>query len=328
MQPGDYTVLFTHIIRYASSLPLSVSPDDATRAFESRHEGTTVHATLSLHVVKADATEVLTLEKSLADEAAAPAPPSAALPANLDIDTLRQLVEKRRNDEYSDMLRKWSIAEGLASYPVPGMEPVFADWLQGQSTIDGWAVPALERLNTSAARDVLAAVARKKSGAAATVQSYRWTALNALSELGDKTRLPLFKSLANDSNRDLRMTAIRGLATLGGESAVPSLARLIKSQTSIEDRAQTIFALGQTKSLDAIPLLIALFSLPAANQPTSSNDALFLLTHHSIATVDLASAQRAKRAWAIWLARQKKLHIFGPFDCPNKVVLSKTVRQA
>ncbi|MBV9149924.1 MAG: HEAT repeat domain-containing protein [Candidatus Eremiobacteraeota bacterium] len=318
-RPGDYTVLFTHAIRYAWAQPSTVRPDDAHRDFESQHEALTVRSSLTLHVLSAAPGAVLAVEKSLAQDAAAKALPSTPLPQSSDAATRERLLEKRADQEYADLLRRWSIAQGLAEYPVVGMEQIFADWLRRGVGVDDWAFPALQRLNTPAARSVLAQVVTSKIKAGdARDQSHRFVALDELSEMGDKAYLPLFVSLVNDGYRDVRVTAIRGLALLGGDSEVPMLAKLARGQRSSEDRAETLEAIGEARSRRAIPLLIAFFSLPDANQPTSSNDALFRLTHHSISSADLSTVEGAKVAWERWWAANKgAIHVFGPFDCPT-----------
>jgi hypothetical protein len=74
--------------------------------------------------------------------------------------------------------------------------------------------------------------------------------------------------------------------------------------------------MGDSASLEAVPMLIALFDLADSDQPSASSQSLATLTHYSPPTPDHRTLLETKNAWQSWWERNRRsARAFGPFEC-------------
>ena len=312
--PGTYLVLVSKLVRYDTAPP----EETARPALDLRQEETAT-ASLALNVLPSAPAQLLTTERALAQEAtgtgagafASNAPAFTTPPAS------RVFGNDARHAAYDENLVHGSIAAGLAAYPAPGMEPVFGSWIaSGTATTD--AIDALYHLNTAAARVILARLAQSRMNPAdPNFQSARSTAARDLGNMGDVSYVDALERLMEDGNRDVRRSAVLGLAQLGGAAALPFLHARAQNGASEADRADAIEAMGNTASLKAVPMLIDLLGVPDADQPTASEGALFTVTHYALPSSDAGlNLADTKNAWKSWWEQNKATaHAYGQFDC-------------
>ena len=197
------------------------------------------------------------------------------------------------------------------------MEPTFVAWETYPQRV-GYGIKALKTLNTPDAREALAHLAeplpeRTVNGVRQT--NSRWVAIRALASTNDISYLPLIEAYANDPDPEVRRAAIFGMGELGGAQALPALDRIARHTASQVERADAISTMGRTKSAQAVPLLISLFDIPNAGDPTAPNYALMTLTHHTL-TPGFVDPTQMKSLWAAWWqANSRTAQLFGPYDC-------------
>jgi hypothetical protein len=259
------------------------------------HLGRLAYRTLILDVLPANPAELLTRERELA--------------ARID-----------PHDKEA-----WQTSYGLSLHPVAGMEPVFREWLSTGWTTSFAAITGLKTLNTPAARGILAEVASGTLGPGGS-SGTEWLATDALSESGDQSYAPLMVQLLDSPNHDVRRKAIVGVGRLGGDTQLDRLVTIARTGEGLVmgvyfERQDAIRGIGDSQSRRAVQLLISLFTLAiAADQPTSSDYALKILTHHAMPPLrngeTLKQHQARWQEW--WNANQSIAPIYGEFDCASK----------
>ncbi|MBV9270276.1 MAG: HEAT repeat domain-containing protein [Candidatus Eremiobacteraeota bacterium] len=223
----------------------------------------------------------------------------------------------QRSAENDELRERCALAEGLAAFPTPGMEPNFTTWLDRQDFFE-YGLLALYHLNTPQARAILAQHVGATSGGLPPpdYQIERWLAVEYLSKMGAQSYLPIFEKLVDDPVHDVQRSAVFGIGWLGRGKDLDLLARLARNGKTMQDRIDALQAIGESGSLEAVPVLIDLFTLPNADQPVSSNNFLNELTHHEIleaSHADLARAQLLWRAW--WTQNQQTARAYPPINC-------------
>jgi hypothetical protein len=214
-------------------------------------------------------------------------------------------------------MERYALAEGLAAYPAAGMEPIFATWLDRQDFYE-YALLALYHLDTPQARTILA---QRATGALVSLppvdnNAERWLAVEYLSWMGDQSYLPLLEKLVHDPARDVQRMAVFGIGRLGREKDLPLLNQLARNGKTLQDRIDAIQAIGETGSLKAVPILIELFTLQNADEPESSNNALYELTHHEINEAYRSDAARVQQLWqAWWTQNHSTARAYPPVNC-------------
>lgn len=312
-RPGEYTVLVQRTFWLGPAL------EQAMGKIKKKQIET---ARLSLTLTPPDPTKLLAEEQSYAAEVLKPYVHSPMnVPSGLSHEAYMRAVrawsDADRRTEAELSRERYALFAGLAQFPVAGMESVFESW-ETPPRIVGYGTPALRRLNTPEAREALARLAvlpMPASREAASVAAVRMGAVDALSRMGDRRYLPLLEREAYDTDRSVRMLSVLGLGRLGGEAEVAFLDSYARKATDAEDRRDAIQALSFTKSARAVPLLIALFTEPVANEDPSYW--LFSLTHHEMpATVPYATPAERQNAWrAWWEANKSRARMFGPEEC-------------
>ncbi len=331
--PGIYHVLLQKRVDYAREFQRTEPSEFSRNASDQSAKETAL-----LEVRPADPAKLLAIEQALVKEvtsnSAEPPPPVAALQASPD----REARQKALNAwQYETLGKKAALAEGLANFPVAGMEPIFEGWLINDGGF-GYGLLALQKLNTPESRRLIAQAAdppedlyllwrkhvyfadTQPSAAVRLLGIWRAGAVRVLVELGATSYLPLLEKLSSDTNEDaeVRAQAILGLGLLGGESELPKLTALVQSATNTRDRSDAIQAMGDAASLQAVPLLISFFTLPDADQPSRSTYALTTITHHSLPP-DIQTIPEAQALWQDWWEHNKDTaRAYGPFECDAK----------
>jgi hypothetical protein len=310
VHPGIYKVILEKILRYTTIQP--EWRNEVPGEIEARL-GETARVVAMLRVLPANPDKVLSIEQSMAREAATWETPPP-LPASANIDVIRAAAELQREVEWARITRNESIASGLEQYPVAGMEPTFRDWLYQQGLLEGAALSALHQVNTIKARKVLADYV-KLSPSNRTAQSERMTALSDLGDMGDSSYLPLMEESIHDSYKDASRTAVFGVGKLGGANGLALLNYLARNSEAAFDRVDAIQSMGYSASLKAVPLLIKLMDLPNTYQPGISSYALSMLTHYN-PPGNLRSVPDVKKAWQTWWARNRHTaRAYGEYEC-------------
>jgi len=323
VRPGSYDVLMEKTIRYA---PVSAGTSELNLAPSSTNQQTAKQKD-TLLVGPADPAKLLALEETIA-QAAMERPVEAPSLTNsidgklLDRASLREQSHLRQQASSETTLFRYSTAEGLAAYPVAGMERIFRSWM-GSGTFDTYGLWGLKRLNTPTARDQLAEMAASQEQLQNSwVQSFRFQAIDALAELGDTTYVPLVERLLGDPSHEVQRAAVRALGLLGGKDAVPLLAARARTRPTKYDRSEAITAMGNTASLTAVPMLLEFADMPDADEPSASFYALNRLTHLGFPNPLGRSAADVKSEWTqFWMAHQANARAYGPYDCGDMVHL-------
>ncbi len=317
---GTYRVLLEKKIPYGPKLPASAV--GTPQAYFDLKHSQTVRLSETLKELPANDRKLLRIEQKLAQRVASPMP-TPSYPPDVDIDKLRRIIDAWRKAQDQASRLQLSLAQGMMAYPVKGMEPLFGSWLeQNNTSFADWAIVALSHLNTRESRDILARQAASPDKPTdISFQTHRWEALDALAKMGDTSYVSLFERLTGDQNHDVQRMAIFGLGLLGGERELPVLNELARHGATAFDRGDAILAIGETRSLRAVPILIQLFTLPDSDQPSASDYSLFLLTHHELTAVNqLRTPLEAQKAWNDWWStNEKTARAYGPFECavPN-----------
>jgi len=331
--PGTYRVLLQKKINYAVAVP------GESYQFMGNAPEQTAKETVLLEVRPADPAKLLTIEQALVAEVTAPYAepplPAAALPATPDSEARRKALEARQYETMVKLAARAAIAEGLANFPVAGMEPVFNDWLINDGGF-GYGLLALQKLNTPESRRLVAQAAdppedlfrqwrrhsyfadRPSAETVAKLSFSNWQAraVHALSEMGDRSYLHMLEKLSGDTSWEVRQQATLGLGLVGGESELPKLIALAQSATNTRDRSNAIQAMGDTASLKAVPLLIAFFTLKNADEPSRSTFALATITHYSPPPSDARTIQESQALWWDWWEHNNdNARAYGPFEC-------------
>lgn len=330
--PGNYRVLLEKTVSYAIA-----PPDEKPPSLMRNPVDQSAKDQLLLRVEPADAVKLLNLEQTLAAEATKPMPqvlPTAVRMAPSNPDALRKAQEALNEKQLEALEARQSLAEGLAEYPAVGMEPVFNEWMISGTV--NYGLKALSNLNTPEARRMVAQAAdpsqdlylrwRQHFHVADTQKvekmtqesfaNWRAMAIHVLARRGDQSYMTLLEKLAGNSSAEVRQQAILGLGLLGGEAELPKLVHLAQNGASEMDRQDAIQAMGDTTSLKAVPILIDLFTLPNADQPSSSDLSLMTITHHSLPPARQRTLAEYRTMWQQWWERNKgNVRAYGPFEC-------------
>jgi HEAT repeat protein len=319
VRPGSYEALLEKTIRYA---PVSSNRSDLqlTASLEKQQ---TAKSTVVLQVDAPDSAKLLALEQEYArtamekpGEPKFPTSPPDGKP--MDITAVRLALARRNSEQMEASLRRYAIVEGLSVYPVAGMEAVFHDWVESHQ-YNAYGLMALKRLNTPAAREALADIASSQAHLQDTwIESFRWQAVDALADLGDKKYSPLLEGLVRDSNVSVHNTALQDLGRLGGEAELNLLAGVARNGRTSEDRREAISAMGDTASLKAVPLLIEFADIADADELAATYIALQELTHLDFPSPAHRPALDVKKAWQqYWNEHRRTARSYGPYECSS-----------
>ena len=176
-----------------------------------------------------------------------------------------------------------------------------------------FAITGLRNINTPAAREALANIAR--SG----ISQYSYEAdiaAKALSEMGDQGYFPLLRQIAESKPPNQSGEAVRYAATLGGDEAIPWLASKLRDRDPFA-RGAVIWALAATGSRRAVPILIDLLLSNDEHLPQAAESALVQLTHRSISPNKYSSGTPvvAHQSFLHWWTSHSDAPVYGPKSC-------------
>jgi len=167
--------------------------------------------------------------------------------------------------------------------------------MAGDPEAAGFSVSGLERLATPRAKAKLAELS-----ASGNPETIRQMAIAALGRLGDPAYCSLMLNIARDSHEYSRFIALRATGYLCGEGALTILTSQLANANHAQ-RFEAAYALGNSHSRKAIPLLIPLLLDPDPEVRRASRDSLAALTHRRSKS-DAGSAQAIHRDWTNWWA--------------------------
>jgi HEAT repeats len=214
-----------------------------------------------------------------------------------------------------DQLRR-EAARTLATLAPPALEPLLLTFANSKDReLREFAPLALANLATKAS---LAALAQMLLNSAPGTYEFM-TAADDLGKTHDPAWFPLLMEIAYQHG-DMYLSYA---AESGGDAAIPAMLARLHSPDS-ETRGAAIYALGQTGSRAAVPLLISLIGTEASqrdaagmNVSLSANQALRQLTHfYAEQGSDDTLVPSWHRRWQQWwLAAGASAPIYRPGDC-------------
>lgn len=213
-------------------------------------------------------------------------------------------------------------ARTLATIAPPALEPLLLTFATSKDPgLREFAPLALANLATKAS---LAALAQMLLNS--TPGTYEFmTAADDLGKTHDPAWFPLLMEIA-DQHGDMYLSYA---AESGGDAAIPAMLARLHSPDS-NTRGTAIYALGQTGSRAAVPLLISLIGTEASqrdaagiNLSLSANQALRQLTHvNAEEGLDDTLVPSWRRRWQRWwLAAGASAPIYRPGDCVSATPL-------
>lgn len=335
--PGTYQIVLEKEVRYWVAPAGEKQPDLARNATSEKAKDEAI-----LDVRETDPAQLLRLEQGLAADAAKltpgePEPRKSPAEDDAAYQKARAIWDIKTMNA-SDA--KGALIGGPIEFPAPGMETIFDDWLIAGGPSANSGLSALSRLNTAEARVMLAKAAEGSPDlyarwvqheevgdpeqAEKILQSsfalWRRSAVHALSRMGDPTYAPLFEKLTSDTSTEVRREAILDLGIVGGEQELLKLLDIVRIDPDANDRGSAITAMGDTRTLAAFPLLLQLFTVPDAGEPSASNFALTTLTHHFVSFDGQRPAAEYQNLWRAWWTQNSAMaRAYGPFECEGTI---------
>jgi hypothetical protein len=185
-----------------------------------------------------------------------------------------------------DQVRSWMARSAVVQSPPLFLEDVILSMADDPRTV-GASISGLERLAT----------ARSKAKLAKLSAAGNQVAIEGLGELGDCSYCPLMLEIAQQGRDYSRFIAMRAAGFLCGERAFPFLRRQLASP-DVSTRYESAYALGNTHSRAAVPMLITMLVDSDSNVRRAAGDALAALTHRRSKT--LAGAEAIQQEWTKW----------------------------
>lgn len=208
----------------------------------------------------------------------------------------------------TDPQQRWLALKAITEHPQDFLEPLILKLSQDPQTMNA-SITGLKKLGTDRAKQRLAQLTGPQYG-----ESVRQSATTALAGLGDGTYCDLMLQLMTSNQGYTSEIAARGGGLLCGEKAVPRLASVLSRAPRAFPPYEIAYALGNTGSRAAVPILIELLGNSDANVRRAASDALFTLTHRRSATGD---ATMELQDWVSWWALQgRTAQTFDPAECP------------
>jgi hypothetical protein len=180
------------------------------------------------------------------------------------------------------------------------------------------SVSGLERLATPRAKAKLAELSAPSSP-----EAIRQGAIPALAALGDSAYCSTMLSISRESSQYSRWIALRGAGYLCGEKALPVLKSLLSSVAQVS-RYEVVYALGNTHSREAVPILISLLLDADSSVRRAARDSLTNLTHRrSPSGIDQQETPGEIHAdWTNWWASKgASAEIYRIDDCSEALSL-------
>jgi PBS lyase HEAT-like repeat len=199
-------------------------------------------------------------------------------------------------------------ASAITRHPQEFLEPVILRLSLDAQTMSA-SITGLKKLGTVRAKQRLAELT-----ASTYEEDVRQPATTALAELGDISYCDLMLQLMNLRQGYTSEIAAKGAGFLCGQKAIPHLVSLLSRNSGAFPAYEIAYALGNTRSRDAMPTLIELLRNPDADIHRAAKEALYSLTHRmsdsDIFVVDYQD-------WVSWWALEgEKAEMYDPTECP------------
>ncbi|MFI5247382.1 MAG: HEAT repeat domain-containing protein [Nitrospirales bacterium] len=261
--------------------------------------------------------------------------PNAALPAHLPTDPVdgrefdtrvKVTLVKPSNERELRRVLAPLIAESLSSEPdrrfrareaLSEVAPVFLEKTFAGFARDpessGSAIAVLARINTPESRKTL-----RSLFAETTNQGTRSWIVENLARTGHPSNLKFFVGLLQGNtaqgNERIGEYAALGLGYLGGDKAAIALSAALR-ESSRSLRSSIAVALGNTRSISAVPVLMGLYQ----NQDLRNDvcGSLITLTHRQWCdgSGDVQALQVRWKQW--WKVNRPGVRLYGPGQCPE-----------
>jgi HEAT repeats len=209
-----------------------------------------------------------------------------------------------------DLMQHGLAVSAITQHPQEFLEPVILKLSRDPQTMVA-SITALKKLGTDRAKQRLAELT-----ASGYEEYVRQPATTALAELGDTSYCGLMLQLLNLRQGYTSETAARGAGLLCGDKAIPQLVSLLLGKPSTFPAYEIAYALGNTGSRTAVPILIDLLTSADASVRRAANEALYTLTHRqSNGNGDDFGVDH--QHWVSWWDLQgKTAQIFDTTECP------------
>jgi hypothetical protein len=205
-----------------------------------------------------------------------------------------------------DARRRSTAVNALTEHPPEFLEPVILQLSQNPATMSA-SIEGLKKLGTNSAKHRLAELTDSQYD-----ESMRQPAATALAELGDRNYCGVMLQLMNLHQGYTAEIAARGAGLLCGDTAIPQLVLLLSASPAQIPQYEVAYALGNTASRSALPVLIGMLRNSDAN--SAAKEALYTLTHRQSGVEPLLDEYREWTNW--WALQGRTARIFSPAECP------------
>jgi len=224
-------------------------------------------------------------------------------PAQLEADYAPLVADLQSRD-----LLKHELAVGaITQHPQEFLEPMILKLSEDTQTM-GASITGLKKLGTDRAKRRLAELTAPEYG-----EYVRQPATTAVAELGDPSYCGLMLQLVSLRQGYTSEIAVRGAGLLCGDKAIPQLVSLLRKPSTFPVY-EIAYALGNTGSRSAVPILIELLSNTDTDVRRAAKDALYTLTHRQSKSDNSAADHQNWIRW--WALQGKTAQIFDPAECP------------
>jgi hypothetical protein len=207
-----------------------------------------------------------------------------------------------------DAMQRALAASAITQHPQNFLEPVILKLSQDPATTVA-SITGLKKLGTDRSKQRLAELTGSE------YEEYiRQPATTALAELGDSRYCDLMLQLMNLRQGYTSEIAAKGAGLLCGEKAIPQLVALLSGGPSTFPAYEIAYALGNTGSRTAVPVLIELLTNTDDGIRRAAREALHTLTHRMSNGDDFRADRQDWLAW--WGMEGKTAQTFDPTQCP------------
>lgn len=169
------------------------------------------------------------------------------------------------------------------------------------------AVGALERINTSDARALLAEIITTRKADDLDEQNVRCGAIKALGNSGDASYMQMLAPYGEHANTCESEFAMIAIAKLGRDDAVPLLQGFLQSP-QVKQRLLAVTALSLTASADAVDTLVGALRDKDDSVREKVANRLIMLTGNTVSPADepTPSPLQLENLWLVWWDKHRK----------------------
>ena len=216
-----------------------------------------------------------------------------------------------------DPRRRAEAAHAITELAPPFLEGTLIELTKTNFALS--AITALRKADTPKTRAALAQIAIDSDDSMLRIE-----AINNLGRTMDAAYLPTLFQLMESTNKAIRKASAEASGTLGGATAVQRLSSFI-SDVDAETRIAGAGGLGNTRTREAVPILIGLLLDSDSDVRQTAVTNLWLLTHHAALDgngwADVSKAESAAsvhQRWVRWWGSHgATCEIHGMTDCSS-----------